>query len=65
MPELNAKYWRDRAAATAAKADRRWIDEREKSKLLRIAREYDKLADAAASRDVTVVASSRVAGAGD
>ena len=51
MPELNAKYWRDRAAATAAEADRRWIDDRQKFRLLRVAREYDKLADAAARRE--------------
>ncbi|MGY2901364.1 hypothetical protein [Bradyrhizobium sp. URHC0002] len=50
MSEFSAKYWRNRAAATAAMADRRWIDERQKFKLLRVAREYDKLADAAAAK---------------
>jgi hypothetical protein len=54
MSEFNAKYWRDRAAATAAEADRRWINERQKFKLLRVAREYDKLADAAASQDTPI-----------
>ena len=50
MSEFSAKYWRNRAAATAAKADRRWIDERQKFKLLRVALEYDKLADAAEAK---------------
>jgi hypothetical protein len=50
MSEFSAKYWPNRAAATAAMADRRWIDERQKFKLLRVAREYDKLADAAAAK---------------
>jgi hypothetical protein len=48
--KLNAKYWRDRAAATMAQADR-LIGEKQKLKLLRIALEYDKLADAAALRE--------------
>jgi hypothetical protein len=34
-------------------ADRRWIDEDQRMKLLRVAREYDKLADAAARRDTS------------
>jgi len=50
MSEFSAKYWRNRAAATAAMADRRWIDEKQKFKLLQVALEYDKLADAAASK---------------
>jgi len=50
MSEFSARYWRNRAAATAAMADRRWIDEKPKFKLLRVAREYDKLADAAAAK---------------
>jgi hypothetical protein len=50
MSEFSAKYWRNRAAATAAMADRRWIDEKQKFKLLRVALEYDKLADAAAAK---------------
>jgi hypothetical protein len=50
MSEFSAKYWRNRAAATAAMADRRWIDERQKFKLLRVALEYDKLADAAEAK---------------
>jgi hypothetical protein len=32
MSEFSAKYWRNRAAATAAMADRRWIDEKQKFK---------------------------------
>ena len=51
MSEFTARYWRNRAAATAAMADRKWIDETQKFRLLRVAREYDKLADAAALRD--------------
>jgi len=54
MSEFTAQYWRDRAAATAAKADYRWIDEKEKFRLLRVAREYDKLADTVALREPTV-----------
>jgi len=51
MSEFTARYWRNRAAATAAMADRKWVDETQKFRLLRVAREYDKLADAAALRD--------------
>lgn len=51
MSEFTARYWRNRAAATAAMADRNWVDEKQKFKLLRVAREYDKLAAAAALRD--------------
>jgi hypothetical protein len=54
MSEFKAKYWRDRAAATAAEADRRWIDDRQKLRLLRVAREYDKLADAVASQQASL-----------
>ena len=50
LTKLTSKYWRDRAAATMAQADRD-VDERQKFRLLRIAREYDKLADAAALRE--------------
>jgi hypothetical protein len=49
MSEFSAKYWRNRAAATAAMADHH-PDERQKFRLLRIAREYDKLADAVAAK---------------
>jgi hypothetical protein len=52
MSEFSAQYWRDRAAATVVKADRRWIDEAQKFKLLRVAREYDKLADLAALKEL-------------
>jgi len=58
MSEFTARYWRNRAAATAAMADRRWIDEKQKLMLLRVAREYDKLADAAALRDYPSMESS-------
>ena len=51
MSEFSARYWRNRAAATAATAHRRWVDDEQKSRLLRVAREYDKLANAAALRD--------------
>ena len=51
MSEFSARYWRNRAAAAAAMADRRWVDEKQKFKLLRVAPEYDKLAEAAALRD--------------
>jgi hypothetical protein len=49
--KFSSKYWRDRAAATMVQADRDWIDEKRKFRLLRIAREYDKLADAAALQE--------------
>ena len=49
--KLSSKYWRDRAAATMVQADRDWIDEKQKFRLLRIALEYDKLADAAALQE--------------
>lgn len=51
MSEFSAKYWRDRAAETVAKADGRFIDDKENFRLLRVAREYDKLADAAALKE--------------
>lgn len=62
MSELTAKYWRNRAAATAALADRKWVDEKQKFRLLRVAREYDKLADAAAVRDSPWMESGRQEG---
>jgi len=49
--KLSSKYWRDRAVATMLQADRDWIAEKQKFRLLRIALEYDKLADAAALRE--------------
>jgi hypothetical protein len=45
----NAKHWRDRAEETRAKADQCWRDE-SKQRMLRIAFEYDRLADYAAER---------------
>jgi hypothetical protein len=36
-----------------AEADRRWLDEKQKVKLLRVVREYDKLAEAAAVQEST------------
>ena len=38
-------YWRDRANATRAKAKQLRYDPREMQRMLRIAEEYDKLAD--------------------
>jgi len=45
----NAKHWRDRAEETRAKADLCWQEEA-KQRMLRIAFEYDRLADHAAER---------------
>lgn len=44
MFEFDAEYWRKRAIATYAKANQGWGDEKQKAKLLRVAREYEKLA---------------------
>jgi hypothetical protein len=41
------KHWRDRADETRAKADTFWRNEEEKQRLLRIAAEYDLIADRA------------------
>jgi len=49
--KFSSKYWRDRAAATMMQADRDWIDDKQKFRLLRVASEYDKLADAAALQE--------------
>jgi hypothetical protein len=43
------KHWRDRAEETRAKAEQCWQDE-SKHRMLRIAFEYDRLADYAAER---------------
>jgi hypothetical protein len=43
----NPKHWRDRAEETRAKADRAWSNDDLKEKLLRIAVEYDQLAERA------------------
>ena len=45
----NPRHWRDRADETRAKADEAWSEET-KQRLLRIAQEYDWLADRAAER---------------
>ena len=45
----NPRHWRDRAEETRAKADG-WCSEETKQRLLRIAQEYDRLADLAAER---------------
>ena len=52
--KLSSKYWRDRAAATMVQAGRDWNDEKQKRRLLRIALEYYKLADAAALQEASV-----------
>jgi len=44
----NPKHWRDRAEATRAKAESLWRDDALKQKLLRVAAEYDQLAERAA-----------------
>ena len=44
----NPKHWRDRAEATRAKADSLWRDDPQKQRLLRVAAEYDQLAERAA-----------------
>lgn len=62
MSEFSAQYWRDRAAATVVKADHRWIDETQKFRLLRVAREYDKLADLAALKEAGLKSASSDAG---
>ncbi len=50
MSDLNSpKHWRDRAEQTRAKAQDFW-NEVEKRRMLRIAYEYDRLADLAAER---------------
>ena len=50
MSDLNnPKYWRDRAEKTRAIAEQCWKDE-EKERMLRIAHEYERLADLAAER---------------
>ncbi|WP_157088583.1 hypothetical protein [Bradyrhizobium jicamae] len=46
----NATHWRDRAEETRTKAEEYWYSEEAKQRLLRIAVEYDRLADHAAER---------------
>ena len=45
-PIKDPKYWRDRAEATRAKA-KRYCDVRQIRRMLRVAEEYDKIADLA------------------
>ncbi|QHO71343.1 hypothetical protein ACH79_00540 [Bradyrhizobium sp. CCBAU 051011] len=47
-PIKQPKYWRDRAKATRAKANQLRYAPREMQRMLRVAEEYDKLADRAA-----------------
>lgn len=44
----NVKYWRDRAEATRTIADGFRIAETQKKKLMKVAEEYERLADRAA-----------------
>jgi hypothetical protein len=44
----NPKHWRIRAEQTRAKAESLWRDDAQKRKLLRVAAEYDQLAERAA-----------------
>ncbi|MGY2904755.1 hypothetical protein [Bradyrhizobium sp. URHC0002] len=60
--KLTSKYWRDRAAATMVQADRVWIDDKQKFRLLRIALEYDKLANAAALQETPLAKHANSAG---
>ena len=54
----NAKHWRDRAEETRTKAEQCWTNEA-KQRLLRVANEYDRLADHAANRAAEGVQSNR------
>ena len=46
----NPRHWRDRAEETRTKAGKVWYDEESRQRLLRIAQEYERLADHAAER---------------
>ena len=46
----NPKHWQDRAEETRTKAELLWYDEKEKQRMLRIAAEYDRLAEWAVQR---------------
>jgi hypothetical protein len=43
----NPQHWQDRAEETRTKAELLWHDEKEKQRMLRIAAEYDRLAERA------------------
>jgi len=47
----DAKHWRDRADRTRAKAEPFWVSTAEKERMLRIASEYERLADRAEERE--------------
>ena len=44
----NPKHWLERAEATRAKAEDIWADDAQKRRLLKVAEEYDRLAERAA-----------------
>lgn len=44
-PVLDSRYWRHRAAETRAKADKLGLDVKSKLKLLKVAEEYERLAE--------------------
>lgn len=46
----NPKHWRERAEETRTKAEQLWYSPDAKNRMLRIADEYDRLADQAAER---------------
>jgi hypothetical protein len=46
----NPRHWRERAEETRTKAEQLWYNEESKQRMLRIADEYDRLADHAAER---------------
>ena len=51
MSYLNdSKNWRDRAEATRTKAEKFWDDDAAKTRLPRIAQEYDRVAEQAEMR---------------
>ena len=47
MANFDAEYWRERAKATFLEANRARWDKNAKARLLRVAREYAKLAEVA------------------
>lgn len=47
MAAYDAEYWRNRAGATYEKINQVDVDDRQKAKLRRVAREYEKLAELA------------------
>jgi hypothetical protein len=51
---LNPKHWRDRAAKTRARAEMSQRDDDQTKKLLRVAEEYDRLAERAERQQAQV-----------